>query len=139
MLSSAQARVLHRNAARGSVMSQEGQRELDRALNVLEREAPDRVARAVHWLRSPASRKVRIPLGLLFIVGGLLWFLPVLGIELLPIGLLLIAQDVPFLKKPVGRGMLWLEGKWLRRKQRKGERRGTTHARSPAALNERKS
>lgn len=112
-------------------MSKEGQQQLDRAMDVLEREAPDRVSRAVRWLRSPASRWVRIPLGLLFIAGGLLWFLPVLGVELLPIGLLLVAQDVPFLKKPVGRGMLWLERKWLRRKQRKQQRR--------AALNERRS
>jgi hypothetical protein len=112
-------------------MSKEGQQELDRAMDVLEREAPDRVSRAVRWLRSPASRWVRIPLGLLFIAGGLLWFLPVLGVELLPIGLLLIAQDVPFLKKPVGRGMLWLERKWLSRKQRKHQRQ--------AALNERRS
>jgi hypothetical protein len=112
-------------------MSKEGQQELDRAMDVLEREAPDRVSRAVRWLRSPASRWVRIPLGLLFIAGGLLWFLPVLGVELLPIGLLLVAQDVPFLKKPVGRGMLWLERKWLSRKQRKHQR--------PTALNERRS
>jgi hypothetical protein len=104
-------------------MSKEGQQELDRAMNVLEREGPDRVARFVRWLRSPASRMVRIPLGVLFIAGGLLWFLPVLGIELLPIGLLLVAQDVPFLKKPVGRGMLWLEHKWLARKERKRRQR----------------
>lgn len=102
----------------------QGQQELDQAFDVLEHEAPDRVARCVRWMRSPASRKVRIPLGVLFIVGGLLWFLPVVGIELLPIGLLLIAQDIPFLKKPVGRGMLWLERKWLQRKQRKRARRG---------------
>jgi hypothetical protein len=93
-------------------MSKEGQRELDRAFDELEEEVPDRVVRAIRWLRSPSSRWVRIPLGVLFIVGGLLWFLPVVGIELLPIGLLLIAQDVPFLKKPVGRGMLWLVHKW---------------------------
>jgi len=109
-------------------MSREGQQQLDQAMDVLEREAPDRVARAVRWLRSPASRKVRIPLGLLFIVGGLLWFLPVLGLELLPIGLLLVAQDVPFLKKPVGRGMLWLERKWLLRKERKRHERSATDA-----------
>jgi hypothetical protein len=46
-------------------------------------------------------------------VSSLLWFLPVLGIEFLPLGLLLIAEDVPFLRKPVGRAMLWLEQKWL--------------------------
>jgi hypothetical protein len=100
-------------------MSEQGQRDLDRAFDGLEREAPDRVARAIRWLRSPASRKVRIPLGVLFIVGGLLWFLPVVGIEMLPIGLLLVAQDVPFLKKPVGRAMLWLEQRWQRWKQRR--------------------
>jgi hypothetical protein len=94
-------------------MSKQGRRELDRAFDVLERETPDRVSRAIRWLRSPASRWVRLPLGVLFIIGGLLWFLPVVGIELLPIGLLLIAQDVPFLQKPIGRGMLWLEHKWL--------------------------
>jgi hypothetical protein len=69
-------------------------------------------------VRSPASRWVRIPLGLLFIAGGLLWFLPVVGIELLPIGLLLVAQDVPFLKKPVARGILWLEQRWLALRRR---------------------
>jgi hypothetical protein len=93
-------------------MSKEGQRELDRAFDELEHEVPDWLARAIRWLRSPASRWVRIPLGIVFIAGGLLWFLPVLGIELLPIGLLLIAQDVPFMKKPVGRGMLWLVHQW---------------------------
>ena len=104
-------------------MSQGGQQQLDRAMDVLEHESPDRVARFVRWLRSPKSRKVRIPLGLLFIAGGLLWFLPVVGIEMLPIGLLLIAQDVPFLRKPVGSGMLWVERKWLTRKRRKREQR----------------
>jgi hypothetical protein len=103
-------------------MSKEGQQQLDQALDVLEREAPDRLTRFVRWLRSPASRMVRIPLGVLFIAGGLLWFLPVLGIELLPLGLLLVAQDVPFLKGPVGRGMLWLESQWLRHRQAKRAR-----------------
>ncbi len=32
----------------------------------------------------------------LWIIAGLLWFSPVVGLEYLPIGLLLIAQDVPF-------------------------------------------
>lgn len=51
-------------------------------------------------------------------------FLPVLGFEFIPIGLLLIAQDVPFLRKPVGEFTLWLERKWvaLRRWWRERER-----------------
>ena len=91
----------------------EGQKELDEAYRGLEGEVPDRVARAIRWLRDQGSRWIRLPLGVLFIVGGLLSFLPVLGIELLPIGLLLVAEDVPFLRKPVARCMIWLEGKWV--------------------------
>ena len=80
------------------------------------------MSRALRWLREPKVRKIRIPLGLLFLAGGLLWFLPVVGVELIPIGLLLIAQDVPFLHKPVGRAMLWLEAKWRAPRRRWHER-----------------
>lgn len=91
----------------------QGRRELDHAYEGLERELPDRVVRAIRWLRDPSSRWIRLPLGVLFVIGGLLWFLPVLGIELLPVGLLLIAEDVPFLRKPVARAMIWLECRWV--------------------------
>jgi hypothetical protein len=93
-------------------MRDEGRRVLDEAYDGLEQEVPDRVARAIRWLRDPKARWVRIPLGVLFLIGGALWFLPVVGLELIPLGLLLIANDVPFLRKPVGRAMLWLEAKW---------------------------
>lgn len=91
---------------------------LDAAYEELEKEVPDPVSRALRWIRSSNARWVRIPLGLLFVVAGFLWFLPVVGIEMLPIGLLLLAQDIPFLRKPVGRGLLWLEERWraLRRR-----------------------
>ncbi len=94
-------------------MRDEGQRVLDQAYDGLEQEVPDRVSRAIRWLRDPKSRWVRLPLGALFILSSVLWFLPVFGIEFLPLGLLLIAQDVPFLRKPVGRLTLWLEHRWL--------------------------
>jgi hypothetical protein len=57
---------------------------------------------------------VRWPLGILFIAAGFMWFLPVAGLEFLPIGLLLIAQDVPFLRRPVGRMTLYLLERWKR-------------------------
>ena len=87
--------------------------ELEEAFDKLEREAPDFLTRAICWLRKPEARVVRLPLGLLFIVAGFLWFLPVVGLECLPIGLLLIAQDVPFLRRPVGRMTLWLLDRWV--------------------------
>jgi hypothetical protein len=97
-------------------MSDEGQQTLDRAYDELEREVPDRVCRAIRWLRDPNSPWVRLPLGIVLILSSALWFLPVLGIEFLPLGLPLIAQDVPFLRKPVGRLTLWLEHLWLKLK-----------------------
>jgi hypothetical protein len=97
--------------------------ELDRAVEGLEREVPDRVCRAIRWVTAPQSRWIRLPLGLLCIAVSVLWFLPVVGIEFLPLGLLLIAQDVPFLRRPVGRMMLKLEAIWrlyrLRRRKRR--------------------
>lgn len=69
---------------------------------------PARLGRMLYSLHHPSSRYIRIPLGILFIVSSLFWFLPVVGIEFLPFGLLLIAQDVPFLRAPVGKAMLRL-------------------------------
>ena len=80
----------------------EGKRVLRDAFKRLEQEVPERVARIIRKLRHPDARWVRIPIGLLCIVAGFLWFLPVLGLWMLPLGLLLIAYDVPFLRKPVG-------------------------------------
>ena len=47
----------------------------------------------------------------LLIIGGCFWFLPILGLEMIPIGLMLIALDVPFLRGPVARMIAWGERK----------------------------
>lgn len=97
--------------------------ELDEAVEGLQREVPDAVCRAIRWVTAPESRWIRIPLGLLCIAASVLWFLPVVGIEFLPLGLLLIAQDVPFLRRPVGRMTLKLEALWRLFKLRRLKRR----------------
>lgn len=66
-------------------MSDKGQEKLDKAYEGLEHEVPDRVSRAIRWLRDPNSRWARLPLGLLLIAGGVFGFLPVLGFEFIPI------------------------------------------------------
>jgi hypothetical protein len=91
---------------------------LDRAFEGLERETPDTITHMLRWVRDPKSRWIRLPLGILCIVASFFWFLPVVGLEYLPIGLLLIAEDVPFLRRPVARMMLWLEEKWVRLRRR---------------------
>lgn len=79
----------------------ENKRALRHAFKRLETELPRPVGRVLRWLRHPASRLVRIPAGLLFILGGVFSFLPAFGLWMLPLGLMLIAHDVPFLQKPM--------------------------------------
>jgi hypothetical protein len=73
----------------------------------------------VAWLRKPSSRLVRIPLAILLIAGGIFSFLPVLGLWMLPLGLLLFAQDVPMLQKPMVQMLGWIERKWIERQRAK--------------------
>jgi hypothetical protein len=56
---------------------------------------------------------------MLLIAGGIFSFLPVLGLWMLPLGLILIAQDLTFLQKPMARMLGWIERKWLERKAAK--------------------
>ena len=60
---------------------------------------PAVIRRASRWLRRPSSRWARIPAGLLLIVGGILSILPFLGIWMLPLGAILLAEDMPALRR----------------------------------------
>ena len=102
----------------------EGKRELREAFKHLEQQVPDRFARTLRSLRHPDARWLRIPLGLLLVAGGVLSILPVLGIWMLPLGLLLLAYDVPFLRKPVARFTIWATQKWAAFRKRSRPRPG---------------
>src|SRR5579883_2016306 len=54
---------------------------------------------AVRWLRRPSSRSLRIPAGILLIGGGLLSVLPLFGLWMLPLGLVLLAEDIAPLRR----------------------------------------
>ena len=94
-----------------------GKATLRRAFRQLEHEVPGKVARVLRSLRHPNARWIRIPAGALLIVGSIFSILPVLGLWMLPLGLLLIAYDVPVLREPVGRSTLWAIKKWASFKQ----------------------
>jgi hypothetical protein len=47
-------------------------------------------------------------MGGLLVLFGLFGFLPILGFWMLPLGLLLIARDVPALEPPLARIFAWL-------------------------------
>jgi hypothetical protein len=92
--------------------------ELDQHFAWFEGKLPPKLARFVAWLRKPSSRLARIPLAILLVVGGIFSFLPVLGLWMLPLGLVLVAQDVPPLQKPMSRMLGWIERKWEKRSER---------------------
>jgi hypothetical protein len=73
-------------------VSEHSKRQLDRHFAWFEARLSPRLARFVGWLRKPSSRFVRIPLAILLIFGGIFSFLPVLGLWMLPLGLVLFAQ-----------------------------------------------
>jgi hypothetical protein len=88
--------------------------ELNRYFEMINRRVPARVSGFIRWLRKPSSFAARLVVAVLLILGGIFSFLPVLGIWMLPLGLLLIAQDVPFLQKPLVTVLAWIEEKWER-------------------------
>ena len=100
-------------------MSAEARAELDRHFAWFEGKLPAGPARFVGWLRKPSSRLVRIPLAILLILGGIFSILPVLGLWMLPVGLLLFAQDVPWLQPPLARMLAWVERKLIERQRAK--------------------
>jgi hypothetical protein len=83
----------------------------DPRLDKLADRLPPHVGDSVTYLLKPASRWVRIPSGALLVVGGVLSFLPVLGIWMLPLGLALLAEDVPALRSSRSKVLDWVERK----------------------------
>jgi hypothetical protein len=92
-------------------------RRLDRA----ERALPGLLSDWIRHLRRPSASWIRVPLGILLVVGGLLGFLPVLGFWMLPLGLALLSLDVAMLRRPTARAIVSGELHWRRfRRNRRG-------------------
>ena len=88
----------------------------DELMDLLIQRLPERLQKALNWLREPDRKWVRIPAGILFMLGGVLSILPVLGLWMLPIGVMLLSQDIPFFRRLQGRVLRWIEHKhpdWL--------------------------
>nr|ALS90983.1 putative transmembrane protein (PGPGW) [uncultured bacterium]ALS91512.1 putative transmembrane protein (PGPGW) [uncultured bacterium] len=66
--------------------------------------------------RLPKNRPARIAIGILLIIGGIFSFLPVLGLWMLPLGLLVLSQDVPAVRRWRRR----LTVRWTRWRQSRG-------------------
>ncbi len=66
--------------------------------------------------RLPRARGARIGLGFAFIVGGVLGFLPVLGFWMVPLGFVILSQDIPMARRWRRRRMTV---SWARRRREK--------------------
>ena len=109
---------LSQNIPKGRVVVDKNEEGLDHRFQRIENELPNFGARSLRWLREPSSRWVRIPAGILLMLTGLFGFLPVLGFWMLPLGLLLLVQDISFLRSPTERTLAWLERRWVAFKRR---------------------
>ena len=99
-------------------MSEKDRQQLERQLDKIEDQLPDVATGWLSWLRQPRHRFVRIPVGILLVIGSVLSILPILGLWMLPVGLMLLAIDVPFLQRPTTRMLQWLERTWRRLRTR---------------------
>lgn len=93
-------------------MASKSRARLNRQFDRLQRRIPDFASRWLERVRRPEARWIRIPLGLLLVLGGVFSFLPVLGIWMLPLGLLLLALDLVFLQGPVNMSIVRGTRKW---------------------------
>jgi hypothetical protein len=81
--------------------------EMDR----LQSHLPGWIAGLMGRARKPYAVWFRVPIALLLIAGGIVGFLPVLGFWMVPLGLALIAIDLPFLRGPFARALSYVNGK----------------------------
>lgn len=84
---------------------------LDRTFDKIAAKLPW-AAGVIGWVRNPKNIWIRLPVALLLIVGSIFSFLPLLGLWMLPVGLLLLAIDLVFLQDPVTRWVIIVQRKW---------------------------
>jgi hypothetical protein len=72
---------------------------------------PDWAARLLAALLAPGAVWLRMPLAIMLMAGGFVGFLPVFGFWMLPLGLALLALDLPFMRSPMARILAFINGK----------------------------
>ncbi|HZQ12652.1 MAG TPA: hypothetical protein VFB31_07575 [Pseudolabrys sp.] len=92
--------------------------EMDRLQDHLENHLPEWASRNFDRLRRPEAVWVRAPAGIVLTAGGVLSVLPGLGLWMLPIGLALLAVDVPVMQDPLARALRFANRQIDKRKKR---------------------
>jgi hypothetical protein len=93
--------------------------EMDRLQDHMEDHLPEWASRNFDRLRQPEAVWVRAPAGVALAAGGVLSVLPGLGLWMLPVGLALLAVDVPVMQGPLARALNFTNSKIERIKQKR--------------------
>lgn len=81
-------------------------------------------------VRLPGQRWMRVGLGIALLIGGLFWFLPVLGLWMLPAGIVVLSVDFHPIRRFRRRWEVWLVPKWRAFRARRRARREAKRAAS---------
>ena len=95
--------------------------DFDEEMDRLQDHMPDWAGRNFDRLRQPEAVWVRVPAGIALVGGGVLSFLPVLGLWMLPVGVALLACDVRPMQPPLARALRFANRKIEERKARKAD------------------
>lgn len=90
------------------------ERAWDARVDRLTAKMPGRLRSGVGWLREPPRRWLRLGAAVLLVFGGFLAVLPVFGLWMLPLGLALMSDDIPWLKVPLEKASRGAERLWAR-------------------------
>lgn len=93
--------------------------DFDEEMDRLQDHMPDWAGRNFDRLRQPQAVWVRVPAGIALTGGGVFGVLPVLGFWMLPIGLALLAYDVPPMQPPLAKVLRFANRKIDERKERR--------------------
>lgn len=97
-------------------------RRLLRQFAAMERRIPA-LRRPLGWLLAEGGRLPRVGAAILLMIGGVFSVLPFLGLWMLPLGILLLAVDVPWLRGPSSaaaiRGRRWTSERLRRLRARR--------------------
>jgi len=93
------------------MLNEQDQALAERRMERLISRLPRGFAAFIRWTRKPQMFWLRLPLGLVLIVGGFLAILPIFGLWMTPLGLLLLAQDFAPVRRGLYRLINWTAGK----------------------------
>ena len=85
---------------------------METTIAATERAWDARVARLL--TKVPDRRWLRLGVAVLLVLGGFLSVLPVFGLWMLPLGLALMSDDIPWLKAPLEKASRGVERLWVR-------------------------